>query len=155
MEELIKEGATVWESKYGKVKEFDLSTIGDFLMSKEYIKVLFYQPHNFITRKRFSKLFENKEDAEFSKYQNIPRTETLSLPTWEEIENDYIEPNIILFHRFMNKNNTEAELVVDCFDNKIEVLGVGGAYNIWEATKANYLEACELCRKLFLGEEEE
>lgn len=99
--------------------------------------------------------FETKQDAEFAlKYQNITRTETLSLPTWEEVENDYIEPNIILFHRFMKKDNTEAELVVDCFENKIEVLGVGGAYNIWEATKENYLKACEICRKLFLGEGE-
>ena len=30
-------------------------------------------------------LFETKEEAEFAlRYQNITRTETLSLPTWEE-----------------------------------------------------------------------
>lgn len=99
-------------------------------------------------------IFENKEDAEFAiKYQNITRTETLSLPTWEEIyetankefynlrDNMYFE---IIGRRYPSYDERTIRLV-KCYTKILFEKPL---------TKENYLKACELCRKLFLGEEE-
>lgn len=142
LEELIRQGASVWEAKYGKVKEFNLSTIGDYLMSKEYIRVYFYQPYNFITRKRYDKLFEDKGEAEwFSKFRNITRTEILSLPTWDEF---YNSGKMYYFRGFYGNQITLRQYDRNIFVND-DYIGY--------LTEPNYLEACELCRKMFLGEE--
>ena len=83
-----------------------------------------------------------------ARYQNIRRTETLSLPTYKSITDDL-------------KNSLKGAYVVEetddfslCFQtqkNKILLFSEIKDY-VWDITKENYLEACELCRKLFLGE---
>lgn len=98
-------------------------------------------------------LFETKEDAEFAlRYQNITRTETLSLPTWEEI-NNCIETKCFGNHTIANFDS----FVFEYKRTKTKtVLGVNrGSETIFydNLTKANYLEACEICRKLFLEKE--
>lgn len=91
--------------------------------------------------------FKTEEEAEFSlKYQNITRTETLSLPTWEEIQKTH---GIVFF-----RNECEFMLQYQPISKKIAVYERNnrGDYYLEEATKENYLQACEICRKLFLGE---
>lgn len=83
-----------------------------------------------------------------TRYQNITRTETLSLPTWEEFCK---APNLEFYGAKHNHYNLFSDLnwlwlkqVVDedwSFDLYLE-----------RATKENYIEACKLVKKLFLGE---
>ena len=101
-------------------------------------------------------LFETEEEAEwFSKFGNITRTGTLSLPTWEEFvkieENgDYGFTDIKRFDnvRFGYKYCPEKQTSALFIDKNGETL-----FYTLMVTKENYIKACELCRKLFLGEE--
>lgn len=95
-------------------------------------------------------LFENKSEAEFvAKYKNITRTETLDLPTWEEVKSNK-RHNLAIFYRnhneiqFYIKNNIY--IVSFDFDGNINFILKD------EKTKENYLKACEVCKKLFMGE---
>lgn len=162
LEELIKEKATIYKIRDSMIDDYQLCSC-NYLENNELIygNVL----TNYCIRwiGKLEDLFETKEDAEFAlKYQNITRTETLSLPTWEEISNrkEYSlsfcakqsryclcidmpyrkdEGCIVLVRQSDPANRT----VMECEFERIP------------ATKANYIEACELCRKLFLWEEEE
>lgn len=98
----------------------------------------------------FSNIFETKEDAEFAlKYQNITRTETLNLPTFEEFcKYEYID--------FLTSKGKHCwlEICLESPTSRFRMAEGSMFTHIWDLTKENYLEACELCKKLFLGEEE-
>ena len=81
-------------------------------------------------------------------FGNITRTETLKLPTWEEIDAGYeLEFGNSCLEVYKTGNRILVKTDKDCYSDLY-------AYIFDEpATKENYLEACELCRKLFLGEE--
>ena len=99
---------------------------------------------------KLENLFENEEDAEFVlKFKRIPKTEYLDLPTWEQFCN---EDKIVTFTaypynyhllKFGNYIRLKSFYERDVMDIFIKSL-----------TKENYWEACELCRKLWLGEKE-
>lgn len=94
-------------------------------------------------------LFESKEEAEWQlEFGNITRTETLKLPTWEEFCK---APNLKfcgaehnLYHFFSDLKWLWLEQVVD------ENWTIG--LYLERATKENYIKACRLAKKLFLGE---
>ena len=91
-------------------------------------------------------LFETKEKAEFAlKYKRIPRTEYLDLPDWEEI-------HYKLDLDFIDKNKNK--LVFRVRENFIDIINdkKKRIYGYDNATKENYISACLLCKKLFLGE---
>lgn len=109
---------------------------------------------------KLENLIDNKEDFDFlCNYQNITRTETLSLPTFEEFIDKYrtLGENIILDEKcimFNDKLNVYSLYADD------EYIWIGkemyGEIMFKKPlTKENYLQACEICRKLFLGEEDE
>ena len=99
-------------------------------------------------------LFETKEEAEFSlEFQNITRTETLNLPTWEELGRKvYTIPN--MFWQIAKCSEFILFLQIDKTLNNSQIIlrGNDDTYN-WGLTKENYLEACKIAKKLFLGEE--
>lgn len=91
------------------------------------------------------KCFESKEDAEWwLQYGNITRTETLSLPSWEEAKEKmgsvmfYIKTGNILFGVSDDRTRIFIQSDETLFDKPL--------------TKENYTEACRLAKKLFLGE---
>lgn len=92
--------------------------------------------------------FETKEDAEFAlRFKRIPRTEFLDLPTWGEIEGDCS----LEFDNFaLRVNKLENRILI--LTNR-DILGLYDCIFVKTATPKNYLEACEICRKLWLGEE--
>lgn len=100
--------------------------------------------------------FETKEDAEFTlKYKNITQVKSISLPTWEEITTDEKYKH---FGKSCFEFN-DYRLIVSLRDENhdfeyigIDVNGNCELYNWDEATKENYIKACEICKKLFLGE---
>ena len=88
-----------------------------------------------------------KEQTEFDfMYKRIPKLEYLDLPTWEEIEDCYyLEFDNSCFEVYKIKNRILVKTNKDYLD----------LYNYLfdkPATTENYIEACEICRKLFLGE---
>ena len=96
-------------------------------------------------------IFETHEEAEwYLQFGDITRTETLNLPTWEKIQkrleadtsfNVYSFDEILMFVSDMRIiiNNYGYKKLVKVYDEKL--------------TKENYIKACEICKKLFLGEE--
>ena len=142
LEELFEQGATIWgvvdytyhsSKPYKRIEYWDLGNMPTFY--KNNIDEFYENNWN-------AEFFETKEDAEFAlKYQDITRTETLSLPTWEEFVNS---GKSIVFR--------------DAYGDIQELNQYNREININEQycgylTKENYLAACELCRKLFLGED--
>lgn len=104
-------------------------------------------------------LFETEEDAEFAlRFKRIPKTEYLDLPTWEEFMQS--DKQVIIYDKdktyYLDKvmNKTHIIIGYKCIIDLNEELEAA-RYNFYRkpATKENYLEACEICRKLWLGEE--
>ena len=97
-------------------------------------------------------LYETKEEAEEClEFGNIVREERLELPSWEEFLKLPLwdDKNNVEFKT--NKGNTISIFKTE--QNEIIVLKDIKTLFEKPLTKENYLEACELCRKLFLGEE--
>ena len=156
LDELIKEGATVWSSTL----ECEIT-----LNKKCYV----YLDDNNSYRlfvfddfgcEGFLYLEDLEEDAETTKfklkYQNITRTDTLSLPTYQEVNNERVYEQYFCnnignnFYFGIANYGTYPTISVTCvndFRNK---------YKPFEKkfTKTNFYKACELCRKLFLGKVE-
>lgn len=91
--------------------------------------------------------YETQEDAEFAKeFKNIERTEILNLPTFEELKK---------FERFNFKVKDGHRYTIH-FISGFNILVIAGIFTTeyyGEATKENYLEACKIAKKLFLGED--
>ena len=155
LEELIEQGATIYSNEYGEIqliKENDLSLYENG--QNNYI-LYALEPNKKYHNEIFAEdLFETKEEAEFSlEFQNITRTETLNLPTWEELGRkvDTI-PN--MFWQIAKCSEFILFLQTDKTLNNSQIIlrGNDDTYN-WGLTKENYLEACKIAKKLFLGEE--
>lgn len=154
LKELIEQGATIYAivkipfiagySQILEVEEFDLKAPIIKEISEDGKQFLYF---NHLLDLDY--LFETKEDAEFAlKFKRIPRTEYLDLPTWDEIEDCYdLEFSNSGFEVYKMKNRilvkTNKDYYLDLYDYIFDK----------PATKENYLFACELARKLWLGEE--
>ena len=98
-------------------------------------------------------IYETKEDADFAlEFQNITRTETLNLPTWEEL-NKKVDTIPNMFWQIAKCSEFILFLQTDKILNNTQIIlrGNDDTYN-WCLTKENYLEACKIAKKLFLGE---
>ena len=100
------------------------------------------------------KIFETEEDARWELEMTATRTETFTPPTWEEF---ITKDKTITFYKnqvkykmyifVKNKNTNNCRIIIYADDNSQDWL-------VFEkpATKENYIEACRLAKKLFLGE---
>lgn len=168
LEHLQKNGATVWQIKNNgefniaipiKLDKVSIKYSKEGIEVKSDVYMLFKvaEAYNQIYFIKYDELTESEQDAEFiNKYQGITRTETLSLPSWEEITtNDkynYYGTSYFEFgdgYRLIVKLPSEDD---DCEFIGIDVNGNCELYHWEEATKENYTEACRLAKKLFLGE---
>lgn len=154
LEKLIKRGGTIY-SIFGGLQRVGLKPCENFIKANNLYeiderKVETNEAQVFIGS--LGSLFETKEDAEFAlRYQEIPRTEYLEyldLPTWEEIKN-LKDKTIISFYA---KDTTHGIVSVHIFRKFFNVESEDQVYLFKKLTKENYIESCELCRKLFLGE---
>lgn len=94
-------------------------------------------------------LYETKEEAEFAKeFKNITRTETLNLPTFEELKK---------FERFDFKAKDGHIYTIHFISgfNTLAITGIIENKYYGEATKENYFEACRIAKNLFLGVKED
>ena len=173
LKELIEQCATIYQiirepfvagySSILKIEELPLRSYHNISVDK-YNKINNCKPHlyqggDYMVFEKVAELenlFETKEDAEFElNYKRIPKTEYLDLPTWEEfIAKDKtitFYKNQVKYQMYIfvkNKNTNNCRIIIYGDDNSQD-------WFVFEKplTKENYLEACEICRKLWLGEE--
>lgn len=92
-------------------------------------------------------IFATKEEAEFElEFGNITWTETLKLPTWKQMQEN-IDWGIDCANRKWYLLKSRGHSII-----RIEDWTRNGIYEE-PLTYENYLEACRICKKLFLGEE--
>lgn len=146
LRELIEQGATIYKFS-GEI----FIEVPSGLYSQEINDRLCCQPD-------YNLLFETKEEAEWQlEFGNITRTETLKLPTWEEaqkkLEVEICAPKgrkYLLQTKIITGYSCERE---NPYIIRIDRIGYADSQIDFEYTKENYIEACRLAKKLFLGEE--
>lgn len=156
LEELIKQGATIYEVKYGNINPVSLKNKIRYVNYK--YETISFEPRpdeKYLHYKYFKRLFETKEEAEFAKeFKNIQHTETLDLPLF-----DYLPETFdISFSRFDKEMDCWIiyELYIEF--NEILILFRDVTEEASDCifreplTKENYLEACKMIKKLFLGD---
>lgn len=144
LRELIKQDD---KKIYWSCKGNNFSTIQEYDNLREFASLILESIDNIE-----ESVFETKEEAEWEmKFGDVKRTEKLGLPTWEQfmLTSDGVE--------FTAKNGDKIRFhkISDYTESRITVYDKNGKESIdeeWEATKENYIEACKLCKKLFLGE---
>lgn len=176
LKELIEKEATIYKqtcfkNKYVKMKlkkEMFINDKNELICKcdkclKKHKEGKYFEDIDFL----LENFFKTKSEAEFiAKYKNIRRTETLDLPTWKEAEIDKIikisnNQNYCwyLIKSFTDKKNNEMFEFSLSKDDDQFYLSVNNEDSSYKdlfnksLTCENYLEACEICRKLFLGEE--
>lgn len=181
LEEKIANGESVWVINDKFIKEIKLDHKYDDYTKyslEDQFGIHFLNTDRVYINERYydyDNIFATKEDAEWElNYGNIERTERLRLPTYEKIE-QYIE-NMKKFG--LNRNDKILARIVtsasiyylklckdfDLFtfqlkqtyigDDLCKELSIKLPRQLGNVTKQNYIEACELAKKLFLGEGE-
>ena len=145
LQELIKQGATIYSVCFGVVYEEKLMSNNFVGVTDDEISLM--QRYNgneqcFVDYIRC--LFETKEDAEWHKeFGHIERTERLDLPTWEEWQKDDA-------FDFLDKDGFIWEIYIDGY-NRI-IMANGWEHFTFENNKEGYLLTCRKAKELFLGE---
>ena len=147
LEELIEQGATIYEVKYNNINPVSLKNKIRFISEKYSVVAFEPRPNEkYKHHKYFDKLFETLEEAEWHKeFGCIERTERLVLPTWEEFKNDGE-------FSFLDKQGFEWDLYSPDDETRISLVG-GYNHFEYEYSKENYTLACRRAKELFLGEE--
>lgn len=152
LEELIKQGATIYKVVDNKVYQLRQDHLKYWIVKEDriewYTKIVPSGAEYIL----FNHLFETKEEAEFYKnYKNIKSTHILDLPTWEELQKtacfyfkDYYGEDCIM------RDDVDEITVEGTIDN--EPYRRELATWTFPRTEDGYLSACEICKKLFLGE---
>ena len=154
LEELIEQGATIYSNEYGEIQLIKENALILYENGQNNYILYALEPNKKYHNEIFDEdLFETKEEAEFSlEFQNITRTETLNLPTWEEL-NKKVDTIPNMFWQIAKCSEFILFLQTDktLKNSQIILRGNDDTYN-WGLTKENYLEACKIAKKLFLGE---
>ena len=147
LKELIQQRATVYANGFGEIELIPENDIEIYANGNNSYILYALEPNRKYKNEIFAEeLFETKEDAEFAEeFQNITRTETLSLPTFEEFKKTQ------LFSFVGEDWNVYTIYYLSSFKT-LAIAGINRTKYYGEATKENYLEACKIAKKLFLGE---
>lgn len=149
LEELIKQGATVY-SLDKQVKY----PIPIFLKDGENVVVNDNELVNSVrVIDKIENLFETRKEAEWHLKYHATRTEELDLPMWKE----FITYNENLGVSFVGEDWVVYELSndIDIYHKPRILLTADGEYfEEWKSTEENYEKACDLCLKLFKGEQD-
>lgn len=157
LEELIEQGATIWNDEWEEIKlNKETCEICEMKsITGKHISWCLYFEYEHNNQKCcydicIEDLEENVENGrERLEFGNITRTERLELPSWEEIkEKDDC---------FFNSKDYKICLSINIEGNRIKIFQCvfgGGNFIIFDKpiTRENYNEARRLCVKLFRGE---
>lgn len=163
LEELIKQGATIWYYEYEPfisgyssiihIKSLKLDNEWVVrncngqpakLYNGHYIENDKLRDKNMLFVSELKDIFETQKQAEWSLKYHATRTEELNLPMWEEIKDikgvkEYTIANPIGICFFLNFHLVIPQIVLVAKED---------LYN-WNLTEENYIKACDLCLKLF------
>lgn len=148
LEELIKQGATIYTTYGGYISEINLHRKYDYSTDNHLFEADIVAGETGFRKYTFNILFETKEEAEWNlEFGNITRTEQLKLPTWEE----FLKLDKIYSFR------TKYGKVAVMFSDNNTLFVEDEEWNILRQplTKENYTLACRKCKELFLGEDNE
>ena len=153
LEELIKQGATIWgvydysysyDKPNKKVEFIDLD--GFYNYYKDIDEFIMYQGD-------YGELFETEQEAEWHKeFGCILKKERLWFPTWESVYNDLKDYKDGDF--YILDNDHFSFVYNKCYITPQLFLYTRNEKFNWNANKENYYEACKLAKKIFLGERE-
>lgn len=147
LQELINEGATIYSKNvlsYSLIKPYTYT-----IMDGTLYQVIGTKQISTCPIEKLENLYETKEQAKWSLKYHVTRTEELSLPTWEEIEK-IKEKGVYIIAR-----PREMIFYIDYkfLIPQIKLCTLEDVFN-WNLDEEGYLSACDLCVKLFKGEEE-
>lgn len=148
LEQLIEQGATIYEVKYNNINPVSLKNKIRFI----HRDAIVFEPRPdeiYLHHKYLKNLFETLKDAEWQKeFGCIERVERLVLPTWEE-------KNCIIytFYSPIKKGGKQYEFRLFKGGN-ITIWRTNDMYKVFNepATEENYILACRKAKELFLGE---
>lgn len=147
--ELIEQGATIYGKIYGDILAIELSKKNKPEIKYDDRLDVYCTSNEWRNKMQFCYLCETKEEAEWElEFGNITRTETLKLPKWEEFnKNSYFQ--------FVSKDMSNVVLAESSYLEINEYIDGEFVQTFFhkEMNKENYIEACKLAKKLFLGEE--
>lgn len=157
LQELIDQKATIWADSYGEIQLCDESKICYY----EFLKTALYYLSGFMRGGKFVNdgitpnfLEENVEKGEWNYEMHASRIERFDPPIWEEIQ--YTKHYFI--YKFPIKDNYDFfGRITILKDYSIKVSGLVQGILFEEyfneaCSKENYLKACKIAKKLFLGE---
>lgn len=161
LQELINQGATIYEVKYGKVNPVSLKNKIRFVSEK--YPVIAFEPRpneKYKHHKYFDKLYETQAEAEWVAKMHAQRPEFFEPPTYEDfIKEPFITVDYEDGYKFLTKDGHFAYIRHNEYSDDTDEFEVGGnrvGYKSFTpATKDNYIKACEYARNLFLGKEKE
>ena len=163
LQELIDENATIWADCYGEIQLCDKSEVcdtiaftGNHQIQEGYCLSGFVYNNEFISDNiEPDGLEEDVEKGEWEYEMHASRIERFRPPTYEEMIK---EPRCLdcWTKEFVVMDNDKligiAFIGVD-FDCEIVSVEMGSdQYFVEQLTKDNYIKACTIARKLFLGE---
>lgn len=167
LQQLIEQGATIYGiskkpfiAGYSSILEVNPINLSIIQFNDKENKIEDYDTTTLCTiTYNLEDLFETELDAKWDLEMTATRTETLKMPTWEDMtteNNEYNYYGSSDIHYFCFDNY---RLIVclkeDCEYISIDVCRNTELYHWEEATKENYTEACKLCLKLFKGYKED
>lgn len=163
--DLIKQGKTVYyvdSEEYDgcrEVIELNENENTSIKPSDNAFDIIFCSDSLITTLKdcELAKFYETKEDAEFAyKYENISRIDYLNLPLYKDFIKNYqtLGENLIEDDKCIMFTSKTQTYSLYATDDEIWVGQDGTGKRIFndELNQENYEKACEICRKLFLGE---
>lgn len=167
LEELIEQGATIYYYNPNAVNLYNLSGTPNVIeLGKTGTVIIDDELETFITRfytdGRMEKvyrniysleyLFEDKEEFDWLlEFGNIERTEKLTLPTWEEVCERKEEMKCWGRKTIAEFDGEEVNIVVPASQPDKTYIEIYCRF-CRPFTKENYIQACRLAKKLFLGE---
>lgn len=146
LQKKIESGETVWLARSKKTEKLKLHK--DYFIDRENKLCECNKNHTILLGVyKLDQIFATKEEAELElEFGNITFTEKLKLPSWEQIQEN-IDWGIDCANRKWCLLKSRGHSII-----RIEDWNSNGIYEE-PLTYENYLEACRLCKKLFLGEE--
>ena len=156
LQKKIESGDTVWTIYWeGQVLELNLKETDKsfFEIEDDYLFKYSKIPHLAVVRIYIGDIFATKEEAEWGlEFGDIERTEMLELPTWEQALEQSSE--VGCGTTFVDAYKGKWQLIFAKDEIILCDWSIMGRDKSWKKlTYENYLEACRLCKKLFLGEE--
>lgn len=150
LQELIDQKATIWADDYGEIQLCDESKI----CYCEFLKTVLYYLSGFMRDGKFVNdgimpnfLEENVEKGKWQDEMPASRLERFEPPMWEEI-NEVTDWRFSFFTR----DGYDYRFIVNGFIECIEIGSEYGKRYYFDFTREDYIKACTIACKLFLGE---